>query len=83
MVLPPELVAEVDRLVGPRRRSQFFLEAAAERLARLKLAQSAARAAGSLAGVSTPEWESPEAATAWVRATRRGDDERRHAHVPS
>lgn len=81
MVPPPELVAEVNRLVGPRRRSQFFLDAAAENLARLKLAQSAAKAAGSLAEVDTPEWESPEAASAWVRATRRGDDDHRRARA--
>lgn len=52
VVLPPELIAEVDQLVGHRRRSQFFLEAAAEKLARLKLARSAAKVAGGL----TPLW---------------------------
>ena len=79
VVLPPDLVAEVDRLVGPRRRSQFFAEAAVEKLGRLKLAETAARAAGSLAEVATPNWESSEEAAAWVRSSRRTDDQRRAA----
>jgi metal-responsive CopG/Arc/MetJ family transcriptional regulator len=79
VVLPPDLVAEVDRLVGARRRSQFFADAAVEKLARLKLAETAARAAGSLAGIATPHWESSEDAAAWVASSRKTADEERAA----
>lgn len=76
LVVPQDLVASVDRLVGRRRRSAFFAEAAAEKLARLRLAEAAEQAAGSLASVDVPGWETPEAASAWVRASRQADDAR-------
>ena len=76
VVIPQELVETVDRLVGRRRRSAFFAEAAAEKLARLRLADVAEQAAGSLAAVDVPGWETPEAASAWVRASRQADDAR-------
>jgi hypothetical protein len=63
----------VDRLVGRRQRSQFFAAAAAEKLARLRLLEAAERAAGSLAAADVPGWETSEAATAWVRASRHAD----------
>ena len=75
VLLPPELLAEVDRLVGPRRRSQFFVEAVSEKVARLKLSEVAQRAAGSLVDADTPFWGTPEAASRWVHETRRADDE--------
>jgi hypothetical protein len=74
VVIPQDLVAAVDRLVGRRRRSAFFAEAAAEKLARLHLAAVAEQAAGSLASVAVPGWETPDAASAWVRASRQADD---------
>jgi hypothetical protein len=74
VVIPRELVASVDRLVGRGRRSAFFAEAAAEKLARLRLAAVAEQAAGSLAAVDVPGWETPEAASAWVRGSRAADD---------
>jgi hypothetical protein len=79
VVLPPDLLAEIDRLVGPRRRSQFFVDAVTEKLARLKLAEIAQRAAGSLADAETPLWRSPEAASDWVHNSRLADDQTRAA----
>ncbi|HEY7061676.1 MAG TPA: hypothetical protein VII06_09365 [Chloroflexota bacterium] len=79
IVIPEELAASVDRLVGRRRRSAFFAEAAAEKLARLRLMEAAEQAAGSLAAVDVPGWETPEATSAWVRASRLADDARRDA----
>ena len=81
VVLPPDLVDEVDRRVGPRRRSQFFADAAVEKLARLRLAEAAEQAAGSLADLPTPGWETPESAASWVHSSRRHDDERRTARL--
>jgi hypothetical protein len=77
VVVPRELVSSIDRLVGRRRRSAFFAEAAGEKLARLRLIEAAAQAAGSLADVDIPGWESSEAAAAWVHASRQADDARR------
>jgi hypothetical protein len=79
VVLPPELLAAIDHLVGPRRRSQFFVEAVSEKLARLKLSEVAQRAAGSLAEADTPLWDSPEAASRWVHSTRLEDAKKRAA----
>ncbi len=81
VVLPPELVKEVDRRVGPRRRSQFMADAVVEKLSRLKLAESAARAAGSLAEVQTPGWETADSAASWVHDSRRQDDEWRASRL--
>lgn len=76
VVIPADLVAEVDRLVGPRRRSAFLSQAAAEKVHQLKLVAAAHAAAGALAAVDIPGWETPDAASAWVRGLRAADEER-------
>lgn len=76
IIIPDELVAEVDALVGPRKRSQFFAEAAADRLRRERLMAAAAAAAGSLVDVDIPGWETPESTYEWVRARRRASTAR-------
>jgi len=73
IVMPSELVEEIDAQVGPRRRSRFVQEAGDEKLRRLRLQASLAEMAGSLVDVDIPGWETPEAAAEWVRALRRGD----------
>ena len=76
VVISPELVEEVDRLVGPRRRSHFFEEAVHEKVARLKLAEAARKAAGSLADSPIQGWETSESAAEWVHHARRADKDR-------
>jgi len=76
VVLPRELIEELDELVGPRHRSEFLAEAAEEKLSRLKLARAFEQFAGSLADVDIPGWETSESAAEWVRASRRLGDER-------
>ena len=76
VVLPKELVDELDKLVGPRKRSEFITEATEEKLRKLKLMQAAKEFRGSLAEVDIPGWETPEAVSEWVRASRRLDDQR-------
>ena len=73
IVMPVELVEEIDAQVGPRKRSRFVQEAVEEKLRRHRLQTSLAEMAGSLADVDIPGWETPEAAAEWVRALRRGD----------
>lgn len=76
VVIPPDLLEEVDRLVGSRRRSQFFTAAIEEKVQRVKLAAAARKAAGSLSDVPIPGWESSAEAAEWVRASRRTDEQR-------
>ena len=76
VILPSDLIEEVDELVGRRGRSKFFAEAVEEKLTRLRLARAARKAVGSLADVDIPGWESSESAAEWVRTSRKVDDER-------
>ena len=73
IVMPAELVEEIDARVGPRKRSQFVQEAVEEKLRRQRLQASLAEMAGSLADFDIPGWETSEAAIEWVRAQRRGE----------
>ena len=70
VVMPKEVVDEIDELVGPRRRSEFLTELAQKELRR-RLLQAFDRAAGSLANVDIPGWETSESAEKWVRNLRR------------
>jgi metal-responsive CopG/Arc/MetJ family transcriptional regulator len=40
VLMPVALVEEINESVGPRKRSSFFVEAAKEKLERIKLAES-------------------------------------------
>ena len=73
IVIPRELVASIDRLVGKRARSRFVVEAVSEKLARERRAEVLTAAAGALAGDSVPGWD---ASTAWVRRSRDRDEAR-------
>lgn len=74
--MPKGLVETIDRLVGRRSRSKFVTEAAENEVRRLKLAEAAEKAGGSLANVHIPGWETRESAAQWVRASRQADQER-------
>jgi metal-responsive CopG/Arc/MetJ family transcriptional regulator len=76
VIVPDDLIAEVDKLVGPRKRSEFFVEAVREKLRRDRLMAAAEAAAGSLIGVDIPGWETSESAAEWVREQRRESDRR-------
>jgi hypothetical protein len=75
VVIPEELLREVDTLVGPRRRSEFFVDAAREKIARERLRIAAHDLAGSLKDEDTPDWDTPEATSAWVHSLRAENDE--------
>ena len=84
IIVPDELVDEVDRLVGKRRRSAFFVDAARERLRRERLLQAMKEAAGSLKAEDYPHWATPEKVARWVRKIRRESERkhRRHGSLP-
>ncbi|MGH2460028.1 MAG: type II toxin-antitoxin system VapC family toxin [Chloroflexota bacterium] len=77
IVIPADVVSEIDQIVGPRGRSQFVTEAVTEKPRRVHLRQAAHRVVGSLRDVEIPEWETPESTAAWVRASRQKDGARR------
>lgn len=76
VILPEELVNEVDQAAGTRKRSAFVEAAVREKLARQRQSEALRGLAGILAPADYPEWATPEQTSAWVRAQRRLDNER-------
>lgn len=70
LVLPEELVAEVDRIAGPRMRSAYVAAAVEARLRRDRLREVVERTAGAWSATDYPEFATPEDVVAWVRARR-------------
>lgn len=70
VVMPEELVEEVDALVGQRRRSRFITEAVEEKLGRRRRVEAFDRVVGSLADADIPGWETRESAAQWVHDLR-------------
>lgn len=75
ITLPREVVAEIDRLAGRRRRRRFMTEAIQEKLCREQLLAALDATAGILKDVDIAHWESPEQTSAWVRTLRKEADE--------
>ncbi len=72
--MPRELVADADRLVGPRRCGDFMTEAVREKVLRIRRERVLRETAGALAASGYPEWQTPEQVSAWVRRGRERDD---------
>ncbi len=70
LMLPPELVAEVDRIAGPRNRSRYVTEAVQARLRRDHLKDVWDRSFGILKAEDHPEWATPDMVVEWVRGLR-------------
>ncbi len=70
LMLPEDLVAEVDRVAGPRNRSRYVAEAVAARLRRDRLKEAWDRSFGILKAEDHPEWATSEMVVEWVRALR-------------
>ena len=83
IVLPDEMVEEIDELVGKRKRSQFVKELIEERLRRERLLKAFDEFAGSLKDANIPGWETPESTVEWVRAIRREADASARLDVPA
>jgi len=73
VVLPDDLIAELDELVGPRGRSEYIADALREKLRREKLRRALISTAGILADEDIPEWATPELTSAWIERGRRND----------
>jgi hypothetical protein len=74
IVIPQQLVAEIDTLVGKRGRSAFLTEAAAKELMRLRQLKALEAAAGSWKDKDHPELK--QGAAKWVDKLRRQDEKR-------
>jgi Arc/MetJ-type ribon-helix-helix transcriptional regulator len=70
VVLPDELVEEIDEMVGKRNRSRFLTEAATEILRRERLRRAIRDGAGILSDEDYPEWSTPEKVADWLRKLR-------------
>ena len=74
--MPAELIAEVDRVAGARKRSRFVEEAVRQRLARERLSEALRESAGALELNGYPSWSSAEKSSDWVAASREEDTAR-------
>ncbi len=70
LILPDELVAEVDRIAGPRMRSSYVAEAVQARLRRDRLKEVVERTFGAWSAEDYPEFATSDDVVAWVRARR-------------
>ncbi|HEY7037144.1 MAG TPA: hypothetical protein VH482_37835 [Thermomicrobiales bacterium] len=75
VLLPKEVVEEIDRRVGPRRRSEFLARAAQRELEAEDRLRAFDEFVGSLKDVDIPEWETSESALEWVKEQRRTWDD--------
>ena len=70
LLLPAELVKELDAVAGPRNRSRFVADAVAYKLRREKLRRAWESVRGSLKREDYPHWATSEKVVEWVREMR-------------
>jgi metal-responsive CopG/Arc/MetJ family transcriptional regulator len=70
LLLPRDLVDEVDHFAGPRGRSRYVAEALRARIKRDRLREVVERTAGALRAEEYPHWSTPEKVVEWVRELR-------------
>jgi hypothetical protein len=75
VVLPTDLVAQIDELVGARGRSKFIAEAAEHRLQIERQKRALEIGRGAWKDEDHPELQGPDGAAGWVRRMR--DEETR------
>jgi hypothetical protein len=74
IVIPQQLVAEIDRVVGKRGRSTFLTQAAEKEIMRLRQIKALEAAAGSWKDKDHPELK--QGAAKWVKKLRKEYDRR-------
>ena len=73
ILMPVGLIKEINESIGHRKRSSFLVEAAKEKLERIKLAEAMNEAAGSWSEKLHPELKTQDDISKWVRSLRQGD----------
>ncbi len=76
VLLPDDVVEEIDRLVGKRRRSQFLAEAAREKLEKIELLRALDETAGIFENEMISGWETAESTSKWLAESRSLDQDR-------
>jgi metal-responsive CopG/Arc/MetJ family transcriptional regulator len=74
VVIPEQLVKDIDHLVGSRQRSTFLTQAAEEKLMRYRQMEAIKAAAGAWKDKDHPELK--QGAAKWVAKMRRQDERR-------
>lgn len=72
VIIPDELVRDIDTLVGKRQRSKFIVQAASRELHRQRQLAALQMAAGCWKNSDHPELK--EGAAAWVKDLRKADE---------
>lgn len=80
VLLPQDLIKEIDSIVGPRRRSAFLVETARDAVRRTKLLRFLEQDAPS--GRDKDPAETSDSAARWVRQLRRESDRRLSPRKP-
>jgi len=70
LLLPEDLVREVDRLAGPRGRSRYVTDALRRQIKRDRLKEAIEASAGALDPAKYPHWATSDKVVEWVRALR-------------
>ena len=70
LLLPKELVEEVDHFAGERGRSRYVAEALRARLKRDRLMEAIEKTAGAWSAEDYPEFATSKKVVEWVRARR-------------
>jgi metal-responsive CopG/Arc/MetJ family transcriptional regulator len=70
VVIPDEILKDIDELAGERGRSRFITEAAEARARKEKLLKAIREGAGSVDVSKHPEWATAEKVAQWVRDLR-------------
>lgn len=70
LLLPKDLIDEVDHVAGERGRSRYVAEALRLRLKRDRLKEAIAKTAGAWSAEDYPEFATSEKVVEWVRARR-------------
>ncbi|MBI4715325.1 MAG: hypothetical protein HY760_05225 [Nitrospirae bacterium] len=76
IVFPEDLLKEVDRLVGGRRRSEFVVSATREKLARIRFQKVLAETAGAWSAENHPETRSRATLARWLKTPRKATQRR-------
>ena len=71
IVFPEDLLLRIDRMVGGRKRSEFVVEAAQEKLARVLFQKTLKETAGAWSAENHPETRSQKTLNKWLRKTRK------------
>ena len=76
IILPEELVEEVDRVAGKRKRSWFIAQAIQGKLAKIKFEQALAQAAGAWSDENHPDLRTQADINRYLKRVRQTTNER-------